>query len=105
VCGGATNIWPTELLFDCTGTPYLANGWRRFCQRHDIVVGHLIIFNFDGDHQIMVLLRRRPVAMGYLILLLFILGYNLICNVYNVLNPIQCNAIYFISTDCKLAPC
>jgi hypothetical protein len=54
VHGGATGIWPTELLFDRTGTPYLASRWRRFCQRHDIVVGNLLVFNFDDDHQITV---------------------------------------------------
>jgi hypothetical protein len=26
VRGGAIGIWPTELLFDRTGTPYLASG-------------------------------------------------------------------------------
>jgi hypothetical protein len=31
VRGDATGIWPTELLFDRTGTPYLASGCRRFC--------------------------------------------------------------------------
>jgi hypothetical protein len=54
VRGGAKGIWPTELLFGRTGTPYLASGWRRFCQWHDIMVGHLLVFNFDGDHQITV---------------------------------------------------
>jgi hypothetical protein len=54
VRGGATGIWPTDLLYDRTGTPYLASGWRRFCQRHDIVPGHLLVFNFDVDHQITV---------------------------------------------------
>jgi hypothetical protein len=54
VRGSATGIWPTDLLYDRTGTPYLASGWRRFCQRHDIVPGHLLVFNFDGDHQITV---------------------------------------------------
>jgi hypothetical protein len=54
VHGGATGIWPTELLFDHTGTPYLASGWRRFCQRHEIVAGHFVVFNYDGDHQIMI---------------------------------------------------
>jgi hypothetical protein len=54
VRGGATGIWPTELLFDRTGTSYLASGWRRFCQRHDVVAGNLLVFNSDGDHQITV---------------------------------------------------
>jgi hypothetical protein len=54
VRSGAAGILPTELLFDRTSTPYLANGWRRFCQRHDIVAGNLLVFNFDGDHQITV---------------------------------------------------
>jgi hypothetical protein len=54
VRGGATGIWPTELLFDRTGMPYLASGWRRFRQRHGIVAVNLLVFNFDGDHQITV---------------------------------------------------
>jgi hypothetical protein len=68
VRGGATGIWPTELLFDRTGTPYLASGWRRFCQGHGIVAGHLFVFNFDSDHQITVtvfdedMCRRQYVA-------------------------------------------
>jgi hypothetical protein len=68
VHGGATGIWPTELLFGRTGTPYLANGWRRFCQRHDIMVGNLLVFNFDGDYQLTVtvfdedMCRRQYVA-------------------------------------------
>jgi hypothetical protein len=33
--------------------------------------------------------------MGYLILLLSILDYHLLCNVCNVFNPIQCNAMQF----------
>jgi hypothetical protein len=55
VRGGATSICPTELLFNRTGMPDLASGWRRFCQRHDIMAGHLLVFNFDGDHQITVM--------------------------------------------------
>jgi hypothetical protein len=31
VHGGTTGLWTVELLFDRTGTPYLASGWRRFC--------------------------------------------------------------------------
>jgi hypothetical protein len=54
VSGGATSLWSTEILFDRTGTPYLVSGWRRFCQRHEIVASHFLIFNYDGDHQIMV---------------------------------------------------
>jgi hypothetical protein len=54
VRGGATGLWTVELLFDRTGTPYLANGWRRFCQRHEIVAGHFVVFNYDVEHQITV---------------------------------------------------
>jgi hypothetical protein len=45
-----------------------ASGWRRFCQRHGIVAGHIFLFNFDGDHQITVsvfdedMCRRQYVA-------------------------------------------
>jgi hypothetical protein len=34
--------------------PYMASGWRRFCQRHEIVAGHFVVFNYDGEHQITV---------------------------------------------------
>jgi hypothetical protein len=54
VSGGATGLWIAKLLFDHTGTPYLASGRRRFCQRHEIVAGHFLVFNYDGDHQITV---------------------------------------------------
>jgi hypothetical protein len=52
VRGSATGLWTTEILFNCIGTPYLASGWRRFCQRHDIMAGHFLIFIYDADHQI-----------------------------------------------------
>jgi hypothetical protein len=57
-----------ELLFDRTGSPYQASGWRRFCQRHEIVAGHFVVFNYDGEHQITVsvfdqtMCRRHYVA-------------------------------------------
>jgi hypothetical protein len=54
VHGGTTGLWTAELLFDRTGTPYLASGWRRFCQRHEIMAGHFVVFNYDDDHQITV---------------------------------------------------
>jgi hypothetical protein len=53
VHGGTTGLWTMELLFHRTGTPYLASGWRRFCQQHEIVAGHFIVFNYDDEHQIM----------------------------------------------------
>jgi hypothetical protein len=68
VHGGATGLWSAELLFDRTGTPYLGSGWRRFCQRHEIMAGHFIVFNYDGGHQITVtvfdetMCRRHNVA-------------------------------------------
>jgi hypothetical protein len=37
-----------------TGMPYLASGWRRFCQRHDIMDDHFLVLNSDGDHHITV---------------------------------------------------
>jgi hypothetical protein len=30
VRGGTTRVWTAEVLFDFTGTLYLASGWRRF---------------------------------------------------------------------------
>jgi hypothetical protein len=54
VSGGATGLWTVELLFDRTSTPYLASGWRRFCQWHEIVASHFLVFNYDDDRQITV---------------------------------------------------
>jgi hypothetical protein len=71
VRGGATGLWTVELLFDRTGTPYLASGWRRFCQWHEIVAGHFVVFNYDGEHQITVsvfdqtMCRRHYVATAH----------------------------------------
>jgi hypothetical protein len=53
--GGTTGIWPMKLLYDRTGMSYLASRWRRFCQWHGVVPGHLVVFNFDNDHQITVI--------------------------------------------------
>jgi hypothetical protein len=62
VHGGATGLWITELLFDRIGTPYVASGWRRFCQRHEIVAGHFLVFNYDGDHQITVMVFDETIC-------------------------------------------
>jgi hypothetical protein len=65
---GATGLWIAELHFDRTGTPYLDSGWRRFCQQHEIVAGHFVVFNYDDDHQITVtvfdetMCRRHNIA-------------------------------------------
>jgi hypothetical protein len=39
-----------EVLFDRSGMPYLASGWKRFYQRHEIVAWHFLILNYDGDY-------------------------------------------------------
>jgi hypothetical protein len=68
VHGVATGLWTAELLFYRTGTSYLASGWRRFCQRHEITVGHFLVFHYDGDNQITVMVfgetmcRRHYIA-------------------------------------------
>jgi hypothetical protein len=68
VRSGGTSLWSVELLFDHTDSPYLASGWRRFCQRHEIVAGHFIVFNYDREHHITVsifdqtMCRRHYVA-------------------------------------------
>jgi hypothetical protein len=43
-----------EVLFDRSGTPYLANGWRRICHAHEIAAGHFVVFNYDSDHMLTV---------------------------------------------------
>jgi hypothetical protein len=68
VRGGATGYWTAEVLFDRTGTPYLASGWRRFCHKHEIEAGHFVVFNYDGNHTLTVtvfddaMCRRHYVA-------------------------------------------
>jgi hypothetical protein len=62
VHGGATGLWTMELLFDRTSTPYLASLWKRFCQRHEIVAGHFIIFNYNGEHQITVMVFDKTMC-------------------------------------------
>jgi hypothetical protein len=47
---GATGYWTVEVLFDRTSTPYLASGWRRFCQKDENKAGHFVVFNYDSDH-------------------------------------------------------
>jgi hypothetical protein len=48
-----------------TSTPYLASGWRRFCQRHEIMVGHFVVFNYNGEHQIMVSVFDQTMCRRY----------------------------------------
>jgi hypothetical protein len=50
VHGDATDYWTAEVLFDRTGTSYLASDWKRFYQKHEIEAGHFVVFNYDGDH-------------------------------------------------------
>jgi hypothetical protein len=50
VRGGAAGLWAGEVLFDRSGMPYLASGWKRFYQRHEIVAWHFLILNYDGDY-------------------------------------------------------
>jgi hypothetical protein len=54
VRGGATGYWTAEVLYDHSGTPYLASGWRRFCRVHEIVAGHFVVFNYDDKHTLTV---------------------------------------------------
>jgi hypothetical protein len=68
VRGGTTGYWTAEVLFNRSGTPYLASGWRRICRAHEIVAGHFVVFNYDSDHTLTVtvfddtMCRRHYVA-------------------------------------------
>jgi hypothetical protein len=66
VRGGATGYWTAEVLFNCTGMPYLASGWRRFCGKHDIKAGHFVVFNYDGDHMLTVTVFDDDMSQTYL---------------------------------------
>ncbi|KAM0927878.1 hypothetical protein ACQ4PT_002124 [Festuca glaucescens] len=48
VSGGATGLWPAEVMFDGEGQMLLHNGWRRFARSHAIDVGHFVVFKYDG---------------------------------------------------------
>jgi hypothetical protein len=63
VRGGATGLWSAEHLFDRTGTPYLASGWR-FCQRHDIMAGHFLVFNYDATTRLWSPSSMRKCVVG-----------------------------------------
>jgi hypothetical protein len=56
VCGGATGYWTMAVLFDRFGEMYNANGWKRFCRVHEIEDGHFLVFNYDGDHIITIIM-------------------------------------------------
>jgi hypothetical protein len=68
---GATGYWTVEVLFDRTGTPYLASGWRRFCQKHENEADRFVVFNYDDDHILTVMVfddtmcRRHYVAPAH----------------------------------------
>jgi hypothetical protein len=49
VSGGATGLWPAEVMLYGEGQIFLHNSCRRFARSHDIEVGHFVIFNYDGD--------------------------------------------------------
>jgi hypothetical protein len=50
VHASATGYWTAEVLFDRTGTSYQASGWRRFCHKHEIEADRFVVFNYDDDH-------------------------------------------------------
>jgi hypothetical protein len=68
---GATSYWTAEVLYDHSGTPYLASGWRRFCRVHEIVAGHFVVFNYDDNHPLTItvfddtMCRRHYVAPAH----------------------------------------
>jgi hypothetical protein len=42
---GATGAWTVEVLFDRSGTMYLASGWRGFCRIHQSRVMQFLVFS------------------------------------------------------------
>jgi hypothetical protein len=53
--GGTTGVWTMEVLVDRTNMMYLAIGWRRFCRVHEITADHFLIFNYDGEHTLTIM--------------------------------------------------
>jgi hypothetical protein len=54
VASDTTGSWSVEVLFDSVGQMYLRNGWRWFTDTHDIEVGQIVIFKYDGHGMVTV---------------------------------------------------
>jgi hypothetical protein len=61
----ATDVWAAEALFDRSVTMYLAGGWWRFCRLHEIMAGHFIVFNYDGEQTITVTVFVETMCRHY----------------------------------------
>nr|XP_051221444.1 B3 domain-containing protein Os03g0212300-like [Lolium perenne] len=48
VPGGATDLWPAEVMFDGEGQMFLHNAWRSFVCSHTIDVRYFVVFKYDG---------------------------------------------------------
>jgi hypothetical protein len=55
-------MWTTEVLFDGTDMMYVASGWRRFCRIHEIMDGHFLVFNYDGEHTLTVMIFEETMC-------------------------------------------
>uniref|UniRef100_A0ACD5ZC44 Uncharacterized protein n=1 Tax=Avena sativa TaxID=4498 RepID=A0ACD5ZC44_AVESA len=55
VPGGNTGLWPVDMLFDRIGQMYLYTGWKQFTHAHEIEAGHFLIFKYDGNGVLVVI--------------------------------------------------
>ncbi|OWM75058.1 hypothetical protein CDL15_Pgr021409 [Punica granatum] len=49
--GPSGNYWWVKLIEE-SGNLYLARGWPEFIKDHSIGLGHVLVFKFDGGHNV-----------------------------------------------------
>jgi hypothetical protein len=48
VAGSARGTWPIQLYVDLADDMYLGRGWGGFAHAHDLQLGYILIFKFNG---------------------------------------------------------
>jgi hypothetical protein len=48
VAGCAQGTWPAQLYVDAADDMYLGRSWGAFARAHDLQLGYILIFKFNG---------------------------------------------------------
>uniref|UniRef100_A0A453INK4 TF-B3 domain-containing protein n=1 Tax=Aegilops tauschii subsp. strangulata TaxID=200361 RepID=A0A453INK4_AEGTS len=46
---GRHSLWDVKVVLDADGHMYLGRGWEQFARAHDLRLGYILLFSFDGD--------------------------------------------------------
>ncbi|KAK1683969.1 hypothetical protein QYE76_044817 [Lolium multiflorum] len=65
VSGGATGLWPAEVVFDGEGRMFPHNGWRHFARSHAIDVGHFVVFK-EGVNSFLLVAEANKSKQGFM---------------------------------------